>query len=65
MRHSISKSGSLHCPVEMVTAEIIDDECSACGEIVACEGHEHDPSIPTSVAGETIYCDGSCVLVRR
>jgi hypothetical protein len=25
-----------------------------------CEGHEHDPSIPTSVAGETMFCDGSC-----
>ena len=25
-----------------------------------CEGHEHDPSVPTSVAGESMLCDGRC-----
>jgi hypothetical protein len=25
-----------------------------------CEGHEHDPSNPASVAGVTMTCDGSC-----
>lgn len=27
---------------------------------IECEGHSHDPSIPSSVAGEAMYCDGSC-----
>lgn len=25
-----------------------------------CQGHEHDPSNPTSVAGVSTTCDGSC-----
>lgn len=29
-----------------------------------CEGHPHDPADPNSVAGVSVYCDGSCVVPK-
>lgn len=45
------EGGNVEAPTGWYAALTLDAECA---------GHEHDPSRPDSVAGETIFCDGSC-----